>query len=170
MPSVNQRWGVMHGQLRNINCFHLTLPLTPVHLHVYVCARVRHSHTGRSIFITYLDWGWCAPPFQGATGAPLLTGQRWMFDWVVLTSQRRSALQCWLYVCILWVPPPPTLVSICFLMHKPIALSSFQVIFFPPLSPLKRKKQRGMSWRENYLFSKSGKWFISVKWNGGWVV
>lgn len=60
-----------------------------------VCACSWHAWTDRSIFITNTDWGWCAPPLGG--GAPGLLANRAMlaFDWVVLMSQRRSALQHW---------------------------------------------------------------------------
>lgn len=141
MPSVNQCWGVMHGQLWNINCFHLTLLLARVHLlYAFVSTRSWQAYAGGSISITLSDWGWCAPPPQGGRRGPL--ANRAALDvWLSCSDEPEekciTTLIHWLCVCILWVrpptsPPPNTVIDLLFNAQTNSSLSSFQVIFLAP--------------------------------------
>lgn len=168
MPSVNQCQGVMHNQLGSINCFHLTLLLFRVHLYMCRCALVAH----RWIHLHYPHWLrlMCPSSLGSLQWGPSLTGQRWMFDWVVLMSQRRSALQRWyadyVFASSGFTPLPSVSLQWYWSTFNAQTNSSLIIpVFSPPFSsfiaslvsqpnPPRRKKSKRMKWAgERILFA-----------------
>lgn len=124
---------------------------------------------------------------------PLLFGGPWrplanraeLDVWLSCTDEPEekciTSLIDWLCVCILWVqtpPPPPPPHHAIDLAFNAQTNSSLVIpgYFLGPLlsqhNPLKggKKAMWNELGKEFYLLNKSGKWFISVKWNCRWVV
>lgn len=108
MPSVNQCWGVMHGQLWNINCFHLTL--LPVRSHVSVCVCVLVACMDRQIYLHHQHWlRLMCPSSGGGHQGSLLTGQCWLL--IELYWWARGEVHYntdTLIMCLHPLSPPPT--------------------------------------------------------------
>lgn len=162
MPSVNQCWGVMHGQLQNINCFHLTLLLWRVRLYMYapacgICIR-RHIHLHHPHWLRLM-----CPSSLGGPWRPL--ANRAELDvWLSCTDEPEekciTSLIDWLCVCILWVqtpPPPHHAIDLAFNAQTNSSLVIPGYFLGPLLSQhnlLKgEKKQCEMSWRKNFICS-----------------
>lgn len=121
---------------------------------------------------------------------PLLFGGPWrplanraeLDVWLSCTDEPEekciTSLIDWLCVCILWVqtpPPPHHAIDLAFNAQTNSSLIIPGYFLGPLLSQhnLLKGGKKAM-WneleKEFYLLNKSGKWFISVKWNCRWVV
>lgn len=115
--------------------------------------------------------------FGGSTEGPLLTGQRRvlieLFWWArgEVHYNADTLIMC-LHPLGPTPPPPPPNNVIDLLFNAQTNSSLIIPGYF--LGSVQSSKEKKAMWneleKELYLLNKSGKWFISVKWNGRWVV
>lgn len=132
MPSVNQRWGLTHDWLWSINCFSPHLPAfscTSLYAPVRRYIHLHHPHWLRLMCLAFFG-GW-APQW----GPPLLTNRPVLDVWLSCSDEPEEMciiVPDALIICLHPLGPLQSTNSVIdlLLMRKPIALSSFQVLFY----------------------------------------